>query len=507
MKYQSIFFLLVLILAQACVAQPVHPVDNYIVTVAADNIRKVHVEAQLTIPDQTISMNWPSANSVPDGWAHFIEDLKATDLQGIPISLKSTGKATWKLNTSAMRIVVHYDINIFHDSINWLEGGHSASAYMVDNVVYAIGAALFIATPKDVYTTAGTPANVLFNIPEGFKVVAPWKASKNVDNKFEVNSTYELVRTGLSFGNLEQKNMEIDGMRVTIATASDFTEVIPLFQSIYEEFVPATLNYFGDKKEENYLVIANRAPRTEKFEPYFSGEALHQSMSIISPFVPTEEHLMIFWYILGHEYIHIWNGINIQTEEIQKESWFSEGFTDYITWGLLHKLGKIPQDITINGISIAGNGSGWGENIKKYLAVAGTKSPREAGMQKEENYDLIYSGGSVFALILDIELNHSTNGKMGLRQLMVRLNQLSKEQQSPFKYTDIIDAANEISGTDLKPLFEKYIRGKEVIPISDYLEKAGLSIKNPGTPEQSIDIIPNPSTRQQMVLQKILNSP
>ncbi len=479
--------------------------NQYTITVDQADLRKVKVEGIINLSQPKLSMDWPSANSVERGWAHFVENLKVYDSKNRPIDIEYQNKATWKLNAKEDRVRISYEVNVTHDKVNWTEGGHSASAYVVNDVVYMIGAALFIAEPKELAMGNGQQSTVTFDLPEDFNVAVPWSTTAGKTNEFEANSIYELVRSGMQFGRFEKSTTNIGGMEIEIATAADFKEVIPIFQSIYQQIIPATLDYFGDKTASKYLVIANQAPRTEEFQPYFSGEALHQSMSVISPVVPSQEFMPVFWYLLSHEYVHIWNGINIQVSDQEAENWFMEGFTDHISWDILHRIGIIPSDVMINGLSVAGNSAGWGVNIQKYLAVAGEKTMREAGKAKQENYDLLYSGGSLFALILDIEMNHVSDGQAGVRALMRTLNQKFGVAQDgrQISFDDIKKTVNDLSGKNLDELFDAYVNGSTVIPVSDYLQKAGLLIQNIGAESQQITLDENATAKQKLVLKAI----
>ncbi len=52
-------------------------------------------------------------------------------------------------------------------------------------------------------------------------------------------------------------------------------------------------------------------------------------------------------YLLGlltHEYMHKWIGVEIQfLEDGQENAWFTEGFTEYYTYKLLHQAALISE--------------------------------------------------------------------------------------------------------------------------------------------------------------------
>ncbi len=480
--------------------------DSYTITINPDNLRLISVSAEIHVEDQQISMNWPSGNSVEKGWSHFVEGLEVFDSRNKPIQYEYVDTARWKLKSRKKKVKINYNVRLDHDKVAWNEGGHSAASYVLEDVFFSIGAALFISTDSDLLADRKPrPTTITFNLPDRFDVAIPWKQSSMENNLFEVATTYELVRTGMMIGKFPKQVKTVSNVEIEIATASDFQQVVPMFGAIYEGLIPAALEYFDDTNAGKYVVIANQAPRTEEFGPYFSGEALEKSMSLISPIVPTPDFLPMFWYILTHEYLHLWIGHNIQTKDYKRGSWMMEGFTDYVSLKLLHNMGVLPSEYLINGIEMAGNSTGWGENIKKYLAVAGSISMHDAGNQKEENYDMVYSGGSAFALMLDIEMNAVTSGKIGMDHLMRTLNKKFglRTGGRQIVMDDVQKAINDLCGTNLDHLFDDYVFGTKVIPISEYLNKAGLTIEKAGESDQKISMSPNATEEQKAILKAI----
>lgn len=502
---KSLLILFTIITLNTCTVEKAEELNKYTVTVDSNNLRKLHVEAELTLRNGLLSMDWISANSVEKGWAHFVENLKITDIDDSIISFEYKDKATWVLNTNKDKVKVSYDINLIHDRIDWVEGGHTASSYVLEDVVYSIGAAIFIANPvNEMVKGVGEKAIVYFKLPDDYKVAVPWMLLENQPGVFKVNSTFELVRSGLTYGNIEKSVFKVSNTHVEIATAQDFKNIIPLYKDIYEQIIPSLTSYFDGTKDDKYVVISNIAPRTDEFDPYFSGEGLFKSMSLISPIYPPEEYLPIFWYLLTHEYTHNWMGINIQPKDQYSEYWFMEGFTDYISWGMIHQLNIIPDELMISGFDVDGQPLGWGENIKKYVNVAGKIDMRSAGKEKQENYGLLYSGGSVFAMVLDIEMNSVSDGRVGIMSLMRNLNQeFGMGSTKTLSFSDIKNSVNLLTDKNLDYLFDEYVAGNKIIPINTYLNKAGIIVENLGEENQLISIDKNASAEQMKIFYAI----
>src|SRR5256885_2633108 len=109
-----------------------------------------------------------------------------------------------------------------------------------------------------------------------------------------------------------------------------------------------------------------------------------RSVSMVFKGPPSAESKLQLGQFLGHELVHLWLGNAIQASEVEKEYWLSEGFTDYLSYRLLVDLGSMRRaDLA----KVAA------EESTKYLTHAGELSLRAAGLEKDKNYDLVYSGG------------------------------------------------------------------------------------------------------------------
>lgn len=445
-------------------------VDTFLITVDPAYPRLLKVEARLKTVDDILSMEWESAQFLEAGWATFVDDLKVYTSEGKELGIEHILPAKWKISGEKTdRIHLKYNIRLSHDYVAWEEGGHSEAAYVLDNLLLFLGRAVFI-------TSAVLPEEyddhqylVKFQIPDNYQITNQWDETEK-ENAYLATSTMELVNSAILVGEQTIKELDIGNIRIIIATGNDFSDAIPLFESIYQDVAPFANRVMGITPASKYVVIANSAPRNEIFDPYFSGGVLSRTISIIAPVVPGPEMAGLMTYILTHEYLHLWN-IFAPVEDGRKESWYTEGFTDYMAIRLMTALGGFPKDQFLNG------DQGILGNYQKYLDGRDPeKSLRQAGLTKNQgSYDHVYSGGFTFAVALDAELARLTNGTISvadyMRELVSRFG--GKEK---IKFDDLITVAEDLSGGSLRPMFEKYVLTPEAIPLEDYLHNVGLDL-------------------------------
>lgn len=174
---------------------------------------------------------------------------------------------------------------------------------------------------------------------------------------------------------------------------------------------------------------------------------------------------------LLHELFHLWNGETFRYKD-GSEHWFNEGFSEFYAWQTATKLGIITSEealsTSVYPIGYYNSSSGLGKI-----------SMREAGIDDEtkfENYFLVYHGGWVSAMLLDVDIRTKTNNRKSLDDLMKWLYKNFLRTKKLYDSTDIINGIKITTGQDYSPFYENYINGLETIPLSNYFDLGKASI-------------------------------
>jgi predicted metalloprotease with PDZ domain len=129
-----------------------------------------------------------------------------------------------------------------------------------------------------------------------------------------------------------------------------------------------------------------------------------------------------------------------------REEWFKEGATDYLTIATLARNGLIDETLLLKRL----------ENVpRRYLIARMVQglgmSVREAGKDKQPNRQLVYGGGSLAALALDVELRLRSNDAVGLPHLMRALYADFAQPGKRYTLDDIAHVAQRLTGHDFTP--------------------------------------------------------
>ena len=432
---------------------------QYTVTVPEQDKRLAKIEVRFSPKTDTILMYPEGANHLPDGWATFVRGLVAKTDAGAVIPLQYLGQARWKVSEPLpQNINLSYEILIHHDQGRW-PFGHDEAAYAKRDCVFYTGASLFIgALDFEII-------DVQFNVPSGWHVSTPWKEVAGKQNAFSVSGVEELINVGMLVGKHTERSVKIGNLEVILAVGQDLKESVDLFEATIKPLVPAAINLFGGLPVINgtptgkFVVIANK-------DVFDGGGTFIRSISMLFKDTPDRRNSGEWGHIIAHEMLHLWNGQTIR--EAEQEYWFTEGFTDYLAYILETRTHLISEQELFNTIA---------RKYDEYLAVAGKTGMRRAGDEKGKNYDLVYSGGLIAALALDIELRRKTKGAKGLSDFMQRMYREFGAGGKKYKIEDVIRVANSTADADLAAFFKEYVEGTKVIPLESYLAYLGLDVR------------------------------
>ncbi|MBA2378294.1 MAG: hypothetical protein H0V76_01810 [Blastocatellia bacterium] len=113
--------------------------------------------------------------------------MSAKDEKGQAVKLEHSGDGAWQIpEPLPKKPVLIYEVELKHDQSKWPFGSKEA-AYVRDDGVFFIGAALFI-TMLDLQNM-----NVRFNLPQDWKVSVAWEELSNEKNAFKASSAEELL--------------------------------------------------------------------------------------------------------------------------------------------------------------------------------------------------------------------------------------------------------------------------------------------------------------------------
>jgi predicted metalloprotease with PDZ domain len=430
--------------------------NSYRVEIDADR-RLARVEADIWQGSDMLSMfDVQAVPGLPNGHIDLIDELQVRDADGDTVRLRDLGQGDYALR-GGRRLQLSYAVRLEHDQYAWPAGTEEVG-YWTDEGLMIGGSRLFFADGEE---QLQGPIRVQFTLPEGWRANTPWPAS-GTPGEFLPSSRRDLLSNVMFLGTAHSETIAAGGIELTLVLGRRYVPAKPLFEDLLRTQLAAYRALFGAAPLANrYLIVINHGDSGDGGA--FSGS--------FSQFIRGDADAInrVNWgYVMAHELLHFWNGLSLRPAD-HREEWFKEGVTDYLTIATLARSGLIDEPLLMKRL----------ENVpRRYLMARMVQrldmSVRDSGRDKQPNRLLVYGGGSLAALALDIELRRVSDDKVGLPQLMQALFAEHAGVDRTYQLADIERLAQQISGHDFRPFFANAVDSSAFFDIAPWLPAAGL---------------------------------
>lgn len=466
---------------------------NYSLDFTKQDQNKIHIKTNLdlTVAKNRFFMITHPSQTNPDGEAKFLKNLLVKNQKGQKQTVTYLGEGTWEIqSTTTGTYTIEYDIITEHDSENWDHcGGYDEVAYKTPEGLFFTGYSLFVA--PDISSLADVKnVTVHFTLPKNWKASTSWNKTSKPNNFILNNDLRFLLNNCIFVGGHYEKEIKVGDFELLFALGNSIKANENDFIELMKPIIESTSKIFGGSPKKKYLIVVNESSLMT------DGSAFRTSFSQIIKGTVNKNSRTNWGHIMAHETIHLWNGHTLIPKE--QEEWFKEGFTDYLT-NILLTRNKIIDEATFykrfeNVITKY--------NISRDL-LQNKLSIHEAGIKKDQNRYLVYGGGELVALGLDIEIRKATENKKSLDDLFAGLYEEFGKTDIRYELTDIISIANKVAGKNLKPFFDDYVTGTKRIPVTEYLAEMGLQLDG-FLEDVYISAAENPTAEQLQIKKGIL---
>jgi len=426
-------------------------------------------------------------------FAKNVQEFSAVGANGQALKWQQPDQQTWAVNTAGCGGIVKVRYKVF---ANDLTGSFS----QFDSSHAAInGASVFMYLPGN----KRDPLTLSVHSPQGWKIVSGFSMSLT-QTTFQVPNYDVLVDTPLEIGpNCWVNEFQEDGktFRVAIHSYPDQDGGAGNRSALVDglkKIVRSELAMMPDPDFSHYTFLFHFDPAL----PMGDGMEHLDSTDIIVRETLSGRGLSQALETAAHEFFHLWNVKRLRpaglgpfdySHEVYTPSlWFVEGITTYYSYVNLFRSGIWSQQEFLD--RLAGEVRDLREAPGRKLMSAESSSfhawfyDRSPQMQ-ETNFAnstiSYYNKGALLGMLLDLEIRSATHGQRSLDDVLRLM--YGKFYESPaatyylrgrgYTETDILDAVNQISGTDLTPFFQQYVAGTASLPYNEILAKAGLTLR------------------------------
>ena len=220
-----------------------------------------------------------------------------------------------------------------------------------------------------------------------------------------------------------------------------------------------------DTTLKNYTIsyVVYKTDDDKVMSSFYNGTALNDMFLVAATSNANTDHLD---YLFGHELTHQWIGgkIDFEGNDFAPNTWFREGFTDYmtITNSYKSKLGSFEQFLkNINAV------------ITEYYCSPVAEIPNDSlvnNFWKDNNYNkLPYRRGFIFAMYLNYLMKEHSNGEFNMTDFMQELFNWSIENKDKkLNNALFIRMVNKHTKQPVDDFFKEHIMDGKLIQVDEW---------------------------------------
>jgi predicted metalloprotease with PDZ domain len=413
---------------------------------------------------------WTPGSYVIRDFAGNVSDVFA-ERKGRRFDIKKKDKSTWEIGRTPA--TVNYTVHAHR---------HSVQDSYVDDEHLTINGASAFAYAKGVESLP----HVVTIVPhEGWSRVS--SSLKSLDTWKLYAENYDiLVDSPIEVGNHEVHKFTVKGKEHELALFGRGNIDVNKFLRDLKKIVQSEISIMGEAPYERYVFIYHLIPKG-------SGGLEHLSSThcISDPFLfrKREDYLSVL-ELFSHEFFHLWNVKRLRPKPLgpfdySKENytemlWFSEGFTSYYELLAIRKaLISSPSEFLralCREIEIYKNTPGRLHQSASESSFDTWIKFYKGGENARNSTISYYNKGALLAMLLDLLLIKSTDGKKRLQHVMRHLYTQTYRRGRWFDEPDFIDAFSRVADIDISSFYSNYMKKPGELPLEDYLGYAGLRL-------------------------------
>lgn len=480
----SLFLLACLIFTKA---QPQNT-NAYQFNIDLVNVVNDQVSVELkTPPVQKKEINFYFPKIIPgyyneSDFGRFIEDFKAWDKKGKPLTVTQTDVNTWKIAGANTLNKITYKVNDTYDDTNLDKAiFEPCGSNIRKDTAFVVNTHCFLGYFDGMKQL---PYRVTIKHPAGLYGTTAMEDAdrKNTSDLFVAESYNRVVDNPILYAAPDTASIKVGESTILIGVYSPTKKITAAFLAENcKKLMLAQAGYLGGKlpvKKYAFLLYLSEAPGLTGA----TGALEHSySSTYFTPEDEPESILQFFRDNATHEFFHILTPLNIHSEEIHyfdfinpkmsKHLWLYEGTTEYHATLVQEKYGLINKEeyLRVMGQKIT--------NSRRFFidTLPLTEMSTHVLHEYANQFGNVYEKGALVGLCLDIKLRQLSKGKYGIMNL---INDLSKKygKNKPFKDDELFGEIEKLTYPEIKAFLNIYVAGKKPLPLTETLAAAGVEL-------------------------------
>jgi len=462
-------------------ASPAHATIDYTVSLSHPERHIFGVTVRIPKVRDQVTLQMPAWNAlyqIRDFPSHIMQ-VTAMDEEGHPLAMRKLDKQTWSVSGNGT-VTVSYPIL-------WDEPGPFASQLNPDHAFLNFAMLLLYVPERRTEDT-----KVAFDdVPEGWRVAVELDATGTAEGHHSggyVAPSYDaLVDAPVEIGHFDEYHLEAGGRPIRIVVHGDSGDRSRLLESL-KRIVDYETSLMGGAPFREYLFLFHVGNN------FGGGGMEHMNCTAISADVPAQ----LPGYS-AHEFFHAWNVKRIRPQSLEpvdytremwtRSLWFAEGVTNTYgayalertgLWSTQQFYANLADEVRELQSRPAHR---WQSVEQSSLDAWYEKYPLYTRPEESVSY---YNKGQIVGVMLDILIRDRTDNRASLDDVLRALNEEYAKAGRFYEESEGLRAVMEnvirkkapSADADLSDFFRRYISGSDEIPYSDFLARAGWTIRD-----------------------------
>lgn len=433
-----------------------------------------------------------------DNYGKYIENFNAYDQSGKKLKTAKFDDNSWTIFNAKQLSKVSYKVNDTYDIESEHEVFSPSGTNIIENKQFMLNLHGFVGYFKE-----------LKEIPYEINIAKPAALygataltdldKSNTADQFVMDRYAEVVDHPIMYNVPDTASFKVKGMDILISVYSPSKKhTAASIKPAMEKMITAQKNFLGDFNSTKKYAILLYLSSLENDAQGFGALEHPTSTTVVMPEMmekdALEEQLKD---VVSHEFFHIVTPLSIHSKEIQyfdynepkmsEHLWMYEGVTEYFANLFQVNQGLIEEGDFFDRMQEKIQTSTQYDDNMPFTKM----SKNVLSAEIKDQYVNVYQKGALIAMCLDIQLRESSNGKMGILDLMKKLSK-DYGNNKPFDDSELFQKITDLTYPEIGAFLKKYVSGDQSIPYITYFEKMGL-----GLGEKTVD--GNPFLSKEMV--------
>lgn len=420
---------------------------------------------------------WTPGSYLIREFSKNVEGFRVVNSKGQELKSEKISKNTWRLNTTNSDMVkVNYRVYSFEISVrtSFVDESHA------------------FLSPTGVFMYPDGQLKLASEI-----VIKPYKSWSKISTGLEKieskSNTYfapdfdVLYDSPIEIGNQDIFEFTAEGVQHEVAMYGGGNYNKEVLKRDMTKIISEQTKSFGVNPNKRYVFIVHNFNSGGGGLEHYNSTVLGASRNSYN----TEAGLLRFLALVSHEYYHLWNvkrlrpialgPFNYEQENYTSNLWIAEGFTAYYQDIYTKRAGLQSPDRYL--MSLAGSISSVenqpGNRVEpvseaSFDAWIKLYRPNENSANSTISY---YSKGALIALIMDLQIIHSTRAKAGLDEVMKAMyDEYFTKKSRGYTDSEFKAMLEKVSGNSFDDVYKDYINGVRTIDYNKYLGYAGFTL-------------------------------